>query len=106
MSLHDRSGKLLVNSKHTLRRWGGFFQEILNTVSLMDQDTLDQIHIPTLTPSEEHRQNAQSSMKEIRQAVNQVKSRKAPGSDDVTINTLKAGGEPVMQWLFKFFTGL
>ncbi|CAF2913171.1 unnamed protein product [Rotaria sp. Silwood2] len=104
MPVHDNSGKLLVNSKDTLKRWGEFFQETLNVVSLIDQDLLDQIHIPTLAASEEHRQNAQPSMQEIRKAVNQMKSRKAPGSDDVTVDVLKAGGEPVIRWLFKFFT--
>ena len=45
-------------------------------------------------------------MQEIRVAVNQMKSKKAPGSDDVTVDILRAGGEPVIRWLFKFFTDI
>ena len=58
----------------------------------------------TPAQSEEHRQNAQPSMREIRKAVYQMMSKKAPGSDDVTIGILKASGESVIQRLFKFFT--
>ena len=103
MPIHDKSGKLLVNSRDTLKRWGEYFQETLNVVSSIDQDLFDRIHIPTLAADEEHRQNAQPSMQEIRVAVHQMKPRKAPGSDGVTVDILKAGGEPVTRWLFNFF---
>ena len=33
-----------------------------------------------------------------------MKSRRAPGSDEVTVDILKAGGEPIIRWLFEFFT--
>ncbi|CAF5166498.1 unnamed protein product, partial [Rotaria magnacalcarata] len=33
-----------------------------------------------------------------------MKSRKVPGSDEVTVDVLKAGDEPVTRWLFTFFT--
>ena len=104
MSVYDKSSKLPVNSRDILKRWGEYFQETLNVVSSIDQDLLDRIHMSTLAAGEKHRQNAQLSMQEIRVAANQMKLRKAPGRDDVTVDILKAGGEPVIQWLLKFFT--
>ena len=97
MPVYDKSSKLLVNSRDILKRWGKYFQETLNVVSSIDQELLDRIHIPTLAAGEEHRQNAQPSKQEIRVAVNQMKLRKAPGSDDVIVDILKAGGEPVIR---------
>jgi hypothetical protein len=104
MPVQDKSGKLLVNSRDTLKRWREFFYETLNVCSSIDQDLIDQIEIPTLSSTEERRQNAQISIEEVRKALNQMKSRKAPGSDEITADILKAGGEPVIQWLLSFFT--
>lgn len=106
MPVQDKSGKLLVNSRDTMKRWSEFFQESLNVCSSIAQDLIDQIQIPNLTASDENKQNAQPSIDEVRKAVNQMKSRKAPGTDDVTVDILKAGGEPVIRWLFKFFTSV
>ncbi|CAF4230155.1 unnamed protein product [Rotaria magnacalcarata] len=102
--VQDKNGKLLVNSRDTLKRWGEFFCETLNVCALIDQNLIDQIQILTLSTTEEHRQNAQPSIEEVRKAINQMKSRKAPGSDEVTVDILKAGGESVIRWLFYFFT--
>jgi len=33
-----------------------------------------------------------------------MKSRKAQGNDEVTVNILEAGGEPVIRWFLEFFT--
>lgn len=104
MPIQDKDGRLLTNSNDSLKRWCEFFQEQLNVISSIDQDLIDEIYVPTLTKTEEHRQSTPPSINEIRKALNQMKSRKAPGSDGVTIDILKAGGEPVIRWLFKFFT--
>ena len=100
----DKSGKLLVNSRDTLKRWREFFHETLNINSSIDQNLIDLIVIPTLSIIEERRQNAPISINEVRKALSQMKSRRSPGSDEVTVGILKAGGEPVIHWLFEFFT--
>ncbi len=86
-----------MNSTDTLKRWREFFCEALNVCSSINQNLIDQIHIPTLSTTEEHTQNAQPSIEEVIKAVNQMKSRKAPGSNEVTVDILKAGGEPVIR---------
>ncbi len=78
--------------------------ETLNVCSSVDQNLIDQIQIRLLSTSEVHRQSAQTSIQEVKKAVNQMKSRKAQGTDEVTVNILKAGGEPVIRWFLEFFT--
>ena len=40
------------------------------------------------------------SLVEVREAVNEMKSGKAPGLDGLTIECLKKGGMAVLEWLF------
>ncbi len=96
--------KSLTSHPHTLKRWCEFFCESLNVRSSIDRKLIDQIQVPILSRIEEHRQNVQPSIDEVRKAMNQMQSRKAPGSDEVTADIMKAGGEPVIRWLFKLCT--
>ena len=104
MPVRDKSDKLLVNSRDTLGRWREFFYETLNVCSSVDQNLIDKIEIATLSTIEERIQNVPISVEEVTKALSQTKSRKAPSSDEITTDILKAGGEPVVQWLFNFFT--
>ena len=106
MSIKDKSGKLLLNSADRLERWRGYFNEIFNVPSVIDSNLINEIHIDTISKDEEEQQNALPSIEEIRRMLNQMKYRKAPGSDEITANILKAGGAPVIQWLQEIFTGV
>ena len=106
MPIKDKSGKLLLNSADRLERWRGYFNELFNVPSVIDSNLIDEIHIDTISKDEEERQNALPSIEEIRRALNQMKSRKAPGSDEITADILKAGGAPVIQRLHEIFTGV
>jgi len=92
--VQDKSCELLVNSRDTLKHWPEFFCESLNVRSSIDRKLIDQIQVPILARIEEHRQNLQPSIDEVRKAMNQIESRKGPGSDEVTVDIMKAGGEP------------
>jgi molybdenum cofactor biosynthesis enzyme MoaA len=80
------------------------FCENLNVCSSVNQSLIDQIQIGLLSTTEEHRQSAQTSIQEVKKAVNQIKSRKDQGTDEVTVNIVKGGGEPVIRWFLEFFT--
>ena len=104
--VHDKSGKLLINSKDTPKRWREFFFGSLNVFSPIDPNLIGQIQTPPCSALEENRQNAQLSIEEVRRAVSQMKSRKAPGSDEVSVDILKFGGEIVIRWLVSIFTDM
>ena len=48
MPVQVKSGKLLVNSRDTLKRWREFFHKTFNVNSSIDQNLIDLIEIPTL----------------------------------------------------------
>ncbi|CAF3323508.1 unnamed protein product [Rotaria sp. Silwood2] len=101
--IRDRNGKLLVNSEDRLERWCEFFEELLNVPQAVNPDLINEIPILPLSKEEENRQNAEPSVEEIRKALCQMKSRKAPGHDEITVDILKAGGLPVLKWLYEIF---
>jgi hypothetical protein len=104
MPIKDKNGELLLNSSDRLERWREYFDELLNVTSLVDPDLINEIQIDPIPQAEEKRQNAEPSIDEVRKALRQMKSRKAPGNDEVTADILKAGGEPVIKWLHEMFT--
>ena len=104
MPIKGKSGKLLLKLADHLERWREYFNELFNVPSVIDSTLIDEILIDTISKDEEERQNALPSIEEIRRALNQMKSRKAPGSDEITADILKAGGAPIIQRLYEIFT--
>ncbi|CAF1101264.1 unnamed protein product, partial [Didymodactylos carnosus] len=72
---------------------------LLNVHTVIDPTILQQIPIPAIDKAEETRQDTPPSLPEVVQAIKQMKSRKAPGKDDVTAELLKAGGMEIALWL-------
>ncbi|CAF5225121.1 unnamed protein product, partial [Rotaria magnacalcarata] len=98
MPIKDKHGKLILNSTDQLERWREFFDDLLNVSTVVDLQLIDQIKIKIIEKNDEERQNMQPTISEVRKALNQMKSRKAPGNDEITADLLKAGGEPVIKW--------
>ncbi|CAF4045409.1 unnamed protein product, partial [Rotaria magnacalcarata] len=97
MPIGDKNGKLLVNSTDQLERWREYFCELLNVHSTVDPYVINEVQITTPSRLDLKRQNKQPSFEEVKIVLNQMKSRKAPGSDEVTADILKAGGEKVIE---------
>ncbi|CAM4967100.1 unnamed protein product [Rotaria socialis] len=106
MPIVDKNGKLLVNSTDQLERWRKYFCESLNVHSTVDPYVINKVQITIPSKLELERQNTQPSFEEVKRALNQMKSRKAPEGDEVTADILKAGGEPVIKWLHEMFTDM
>ncbi|CAM4769447.1 unnamed protein product [Rotaria magnacalcarata] len=106
MPIQDKNGKLLVNSTDQLERWREYFCELFNIHSTVGSDVINEIQITTPSRPGLERQNAQPSIEEVERALNQMKSRKSPGSDEVTADIIKAGSEPVLNWLHEIFNGV
>ncbi|CAF5015969.1 unnamed protein product, partial [Rotaria socialis] len=104
MPIKDKHGKLILNSTDQLERWREFFDDLLNVSTAVDLQLIDHTKIKRIEKNEEERQNMQSTISEVRKALNQMKSRKAPGNDEITADLLKAGGEPVIKWLHEIFS--
>ncbi|CAF4634110.1 unnamed protein product, partial [Didymodactylos carnosus] len=90
---------MLLNSKDRLSRWREYFCGLLNVHTVINPTILQQIPIPAIDKAEETRQDTPPSLPEVVQAIKQMKSRKAPGKDDVTAELLKAGGMEIALWL-------
>ncbi|CAF3911944.1 unnamed protein product [Rotaria magnacalcarata] len=104
MPIKDKHGKLILNSTDQLERWREFFDDLLNVSTVVDLQLIDQIKIKIIEKNDEERQNMQPTISEVRKALNQMKSRKDPGNDEITADLLKAGGEPVIKWLHEIFS--
>ncbi|CAF1586116.1 unnamed protein product [Rotaria magnacalcarata] len=104
MSVKNKKGTMLLRSDEKLERWREHFEELLvNINSAVGTHTIDSISIPNISTLEIQRQDKIPTLEEIQLALSQMKSKKAPGNDGITVDILKAGGTPVLIWLKELF---
>ena len=92
----------LTSSSEKLDRWQEHFCDVCNIPSAVTDQTLEAI--PEVTQSEvSQTDNETLSMvsreEEIREAIGQLKSGRAPGEDMIVAELLKLGEETVVKWL-------
>ncbi len=106
MPIFDKNGKLLCNASERLKRFREFFNELLNVNSVIDPSVMDEIEPAVISASEKARQEKPPTLAEVQLAMKQMKSGKAPGSDEITADLPKAGGLTVVKWLHQLFVDI
>ena len=90
---------MIIKNQHADRRteidevleiWKEYFEQHLNTEFLNDKNILQSI-TETMPGTKQSTEKLIISKKEIRKAISFFKSNKAPGSDLITTEVLKAG---------------
>jgi hypothetical protein len=99
-AVKDSNGQKHFQLDKVLVLWKEYFENHLNTSFEHDINALD-----TLTPiqTEAHIPEPEVSKDEVRTSIRKMKMRKAPGSDEITTEVIRAGGEKMVDMLCKIF---
>ena len=78
---------------------GRVFKQVLNVANVMEANinVVGNWRVPVLGDLNE----IAISLEEVEEAVNEIKSGKAPGLDGFTVDCLKKGGMAVLEWLVR-----
>src|SRR3990167_5878699 len=88
----------------SMTMFDGLVDRLLNVHTFVDPSIIiEQIDVPSISKIEQDRQDKLPSLVEVREAIRQMKSRKAPRNDDVTADLIKAGGLRIAIWLHDIF---
>ena len=90
---------LLKDNDMILKRWAGYYTQLLNNSNPTDPGVLDEL--PWLPPVEE--MDHVPTIQEVRDAVESLKNGKAPGPDGIPAEVFKCGGEDLLNCLTALF---
>ena len=98
-AVKDKNGNTHTNKEKVLKCWQDHFCDHLNTAFPHQPSAITNI------PEPPHDADSLTdiSREEIKTAVSKMKSWKAPGIDAITAEVLKAGGEPMVDIMYKIF---
>ena len=93
------NGQILRDGVEVRRRWAEYFEHVLNVADVREANTnvVGNWRMPVLGDLNERAM----SLEEVREAVNEMKSAKAPGLNGFPGECLKKGGIAVLEWLFR-----
>ena len=95
--IKDKDGRLIKNEEEQLKRWKGYFEELFN-VERVVEERKDGGEAKII---DGEKQSECPTKEEVRKAVARLKSFKAAGPDGIVAEVLKAGGEPVVEWIWR-----
>ena len=85
--LWKKTGQVLTNQADQLNRWKEYFEELLNRPSPVELPDIPPVETPLRINTD------RPSIQEIRKAILQLKKGKAPGSDGIPPEAIKADTE-------------
>ena len=93
--INDRSGNLLTEKAAVLNRWVEYFDELLNGDRSSCPLSLPTIHGPN--PEE----TSPPTLSEVKTALSRLKNHKSPGSDGISAEMLKSGGDVLSEHIYE-----
>jgi hypothetical protein len=93
--IKDENGNLLADSQSVLNRWKNFFNQVLNVHGAHDVRQMDIHTAEPLVP--------QPSLVKVEVAIENLKSYKSPGTDQIPVELIKAGGETLNSEIHLFY---
>ena len=95
--IKDKDGNVIKSEEEQLRRWKVYFEELFN----VENDVEDKNDESDVKVTEDGKQSVCPTKEEVTKAVASLKSFKAAGPDGIMAEVLKAGGEPVVDWILR-----
>ena len=95
----DVNGQILRDGVKVRRRWTEYFEQVLNVADVREANInlVGNWRMPVLGDMNERA----ISLEVVWEAVNEMKSGKAPGQDGFPVECLKKGGMAVLEWLVR-----
>ena len=93
------NGQILRDGVEVRRRWAQYFEQGLNVADVREANinVVGNWRMPVLGDLNERA----ISLEEVREAVNEMKSGKAPGLDGFPVECLNKDGMAVLEWLVR-----
>jgi hypothetical protein len=91
--VRDENGDLFADSHSTLNKWKNYFSQLLNVRNVSDVRQIEVHTVKPLVPG--------SSRLEVETDIAKLKKYKSPGSDQIPLELLQAGGEMLLPAVHK-----
>ena len=99
--IKDVNGQILREGGEARRRCAEYFEQVLNVADVREANirVIGDWRLPVLGDLNE----IAIWLEEVREAVNEMKSGKAPGLDGFPVECLKKGSMAVLEWIVRLF---